>query len=93
MNRLYAPHRTYSHRQCGRPRTDRTLRELVLRLARENPRWGYQRIVGELSKLGFSLTEHGSASACLGSARTGAAAARAQLARVPAPAGREHARL
>jgi putative transposase len=32
------------------------LRELVLRLARENPRWGYQRIVGELLKLGFRLS-------------------------------------
>jgi putative transposase len=47
---------TYRHRQCGRPRTDRTLRELVLRLARENPRWGYQRITGELGKLGFGLS-------------------------------------
>src|SRR5436309_1304406 len=37
-------------------RTDRVLRELVLRLARENPRWGYQRIVGELLKLGFRLS-------------------------------------
>jgi putative transposase len=47
---------TYSQRRPGRPPTDRALRELVLRLARENPRWGYQRIVGELLKLGFRLS-------------------------------------
>ena len=31
---------TYAHRRPGRPAVSRELRELVLRLARENPRWG-----------------------------------------------------
>jgi hypothetical protein len=30
--------------------------ELVLRLARENPRWGYLRICGECSKLGMTVS-------------------------------------
>ena len=46
---------TYSHARPGRPGTDATTRELVLRLARENPRWGNQRIAGKLSKLGVSV--------------------------------------
>lgn len=47
---------TYPQREPGRPPTSRALRELVVRLARENPRWGYQRIAGELIKLGFRLS-------------------------------------
>jgi putative transposase len=39
---------TYPQRRSGRPPTGRSLRELVLRLALENPGWGYQRIAGEL---------------------------------------------
>jgi putative transposase len=46
---------TYPQRKGGRPPTGRALRELVLRLARENPAWGYQRIAGELLKLDFRV--------------------------------------
>jgi putative transposase len=47
---------TYPQRKPGRPPTDRALRELVLRLARENPGWGYQRIAGELIKVGCRIS-------------------------------------
>ena len=39
----------------GRPRTARSIRRLVLRLASENPTWGYRRIHGELLVLGVKV--------------------------------------
>ena len=43
---------TYPKPSPGRPPTRPTIRALVLRLAAENPAWGYRRITGELAGLG-----------------------------------------
>lgn len=40
---------------AGRPRITPELEGRVLQLARENPRWGYDRIEGELVKLGYTV--------------------------------------
>jgi putative transposase len=47
---------TYPHRRPGRPPVDEEVRQLILRLARENGHWGYVRIVGELRKLGVTVS-------------------------------------
>jgi hypothetical protein len=46
-------HRSYP----GRPPVSREVVELVVQMARENPGWGYDRIVGALSNLGHNLSD------------------------------------
>jgi putative transposase len=52
--RLVANHWTYPHRP-GRPATIVETRRTIIRLAHENPTWGYRRIHGELARLGITI--------------------------------------
>jgi putative transposase len=54
--RLVACSWTYPN-QPGRPGTSQEIRNLVLRLAWENPAWGYRRVHGELTRLGHHVSE------------------------------------
>lgn len=42
--------------KSGRPKLGKEIERLIVRLARENPRWGYGKIEGELLKLGFQVS-------------------------------------
>lgn len=52
---LVAKHWTYPHGRPGRPAIAKGTTALVLRLANENPQWGYRRIHGELASMGIVL--------------------------------------
>jgi hypothetical protein len=52
---LIARRWTYPHKKPGRPPVRAEIRQVVLRLAAENPSWGHRRIHGELLGLGYQV--------------------------------------
>ena len=48
--------RPLRRQSVGRPRIDKELEDLVVRMAHENRSWGYDRIVGALSNLGYRVS-------------------------------------
>jgi len=46
-----------SRKKAGRPKADRTIRDLIRRMCQENPTWGAPRILSELLLLGHDVAE------------------------------------
>jgi hypothetical protein len=82
--RLVAGAWTYPQRHTGRPRLDQGVQLLIVRLATEHPRWGYQRIQGELLHLDIGV----SATTSIAPLAWSPEAAQ----RLPCPTPREHPR-
>src|SRR5688572_10058308 len=62
---ILAWHRMFVDQRCdraqsatsvGRPRIKKEIEDLVVRMARENRSWGYDRIVGALTNLGYTIS-------------------------------------
>jgi len=47
-----------SRKSVGRPPVDEEIERLIVRMARENPSWGYDRIVGAMANLGYKVSDH-----------------------------------
>jgi putative transposase len=45
------------HRSPGRPRIDKEIEKLIVRMSEENLSWGYDRIVGSLANLGYEVSD------------------------------------
>jgi len=59
-NRKCAPPQGDGAKPCtaaGRPRMNQEIEDLVVRMARENRSWGYDRIVGALGNLGYTISD------------------------------------
>ena len=63
---ILAWHRKFVAQKCdgskqrkalGRPKIDKDLEELVVRVAQENRSWGYDRIAGALADLGYTISD------------------------------------
>ncbi len=54
--RMVSRHWTYPNTPKGRPPVSAELQTLIVRLASDNPRWGYERIKGELAHVGFGVS-------------------------------------
>ena len=57
---LVAKRWTYPHGRPGRPAIPNGTTAVVLRLAKENPQWGYRRIHGELATMGVVIAPRAS---------------------------------